>query len=814
MKRYDRVKDWLNSVRGDCRFALRQLRRSPGFTAVAILTLAFGVGANTAIFSICSAALIRPLPYPHAERLVKANVYDRKSGEVYGQTSYPDFRDWSDENHSFDSLAAYEPKSFNLSKTKEPEHVKGEVVSPDFFETLGVQLFLGHSFAGERNQQAVVLSNALWSRSFNSDPGVIGKSIALDGYSYEVVGVMPHGFQFPDAEAELWALITPVRPDLREEITARGNLGFSVVGRLATNATLSQAQAGMTAIASGLEVKYPEADRDLGVRLVSLQEDMVGKFRSALLILMGSAGLVLLIACGNIGTLLLARAASRQTEIAIRSSLGASRKRILAQFLTENLLLALIGGAFGALLAYPLMNVIRVWAPSDIPGISSARIDLPVLVFAGLIAVLAGIFFGLSPTWQSVFKNPDATLKQCGRSLEARNPLTQILVVGEIALALILLAAAGLLGKSLFLLNQVDPGFRTDHLLTAEIYRSMSDDNRATNWKNWTGFYQQLLAHIQALPGVESAGATLALPIQGRVWNISFKIDGRAFGRPSEQPQADSRIVSNNYFDVMKIPLRSGRYFSERDTEDAPHVAVINEGLARQYWPNENPVGRFIEMGAFGAGRCEIVGVVGDIRQTNLGDAPAPGIYVPYTQEIMPWQTLVIRTKNDPMAIAAQIRHEVAALDPGQPVARVATMDQLKAMSTASPRFRTFLLGSFAGVAMLLSATGIYGVMAYVVSRRTNEIGIRMAIGAEPASILRLVVGESMTLALVGASLGLGGAYAVTRVMKGLLFGVTSTDPLTFAGVTLLLCFVALVATYIPARRASRVDPLVAIKYE
>jgi putative ABC transport system permease protein len=388
------------------------------------------------------------------------------------------------------------------------------------------------------------------------------------------------------------------------------------------------------------------------------------------------------------------------------------------------------------------------------------------------------------------------------------------LVIGEFALSLILLAAAGLLGKSLFLLGKVDPGFRTDHLLTVEIYRSMSDDSRDANWRNWTGFYQQLLARIQALPEVDSAGATLALPIQGRVWNIGFKIDGRPFGRPSEQPQADSRIVSNNYFDVMKIPLRAGRYFSEYDTKDAPHVAVINETLARLYWPNENPVGRFIEMGAFGAGRCEIVGVVGDIRQTNLGDEPAPGIYVPYTQEIMPWQTLVVRTKNDPMALAAAIRHEVAALDPEQPVARIASMGQLKEVSTAQPRFRTFLLGAFATTALLLSAIGIYGVMAYTVSRRTSEIGIRMAMGAQRVNILRLIVGESMTLTLLGALLGLGGAYAVTRVMKGMLFGVTSTDPLTFAGVTLLLGFVALLASYIPARRASLVDPLVAIKYE
>ena len=814
MERQERAKEWLRLLYSDCRFAIRQLRKSPSFTAVAILTLAFGVGANTAVFSVCRMVLFRPLPFPRAERLVKADIYDLKSGEIYGETSYPDFTDWSEQTHFFDHLAAFESKTFNLSRTKQPEHVKGEAVSSDFFETLGIEPFLGRSFAGEQNQQVVVLSYALWSRSFGSDRRVIGKSIALDGYSYEVVGVMPRSFQFPDPESELWALITSVRPDLREEITARGNLGFFVVGRLHANVTVSQAQAGMTAMASSLEQRYPESNRDLGVRLVPLQVDMVGKFRPALLILMGSAALVLLIGCANIAILLLARAAARQPEIAIRSSLGASRYRILAQLLTESVLLALAGGALGALFAFPLMDVIVAWAPKDIPRISSAHVDLPVLAFAGLISLLTGILFGLAPAWQSSLRNPNASLKQTGQSLEGRKPLTQAMVVAEFALCLILLTAVGLLGKSLFLLNRVDPGFRADHLLTVEIYRSMSDDSRDVNWRHWTGFYQQLLARIQALPGVDSAGATLALPVQGRVWNMSFKIDGRPFGRPSEQPQADSRIVSNNYFGVMKIPLRKGRYFSEHDTKDAPHVAVINETLARLYWPNENPVGRFIEMAAFGAGRCEIVGIVGDIRQTNLGDEPTPGIYVPYTQEIMPWQTLVIRTKSDPMALAAPIRHEVKALDPEQPVARIATMDELKDASTAQPRFRTFLLGAFASIALLLSAIGIYGVMAYTVGRRTSEIGIRMALGARPANILRLIVGESMKLTILGVSLGLVGAYAASRAIKNLLFGVTSTDPFTFVGVTLLLSFVALFASYIPARRASHVGPLTAIKYE
>ena len=798
----------------DLRYGVRMLAKAPWFTTVAVLILALGIGANTAVFSILDAVLIRPLPYPKSERLVKADVFNLKSGDFCGKTSYPDFTDWSEQSHFFDHLAAYEDKTFNLAGTIQPEHVKGQVASSDFFETLGVEPLQGRSLASARNQQVVVLSYSLWSHSFRSDPRFIGRSITLDGYSYEVIGVMPPGFQFPDPQTELWVSITSVRPDLREEIVARGNLEMSVIGRLNANATLSQAQAEIAVIAHRLEQKYPDSNRDLGVRLIPLQEAVVGKFRSTLLILMGSAALVLLIACANIGTLLLARAAARQPEIAIRSTMGATRRRIIAQLLTESLLLAVAGGALGSLLAFSFMGVLVAWSPREIPRISSAHIDLPVLMFTGVVSVLAGILFGLAPAWQMSRDDLNAYLKQNVRGARERKPLTKIMVVTEFALSLVLLTAAGLLGKSLLLLYQVDPGFRADHLLTVEVYRSMSDENEDANWRNWTGFYEQLLARIQTLPAVESAGATLALPIQGRSWNVGFKIDGHAYASLMDQSEAEARIVSNNYFDVMKIPLRRGRFFSEHDAKDSPHVAVINEAVARLYWQNEDPVGRFIQMPAFGAGRCEIVGVVGDIRQAKLSDDPSPGIYVPYTQEIMPWQTLVVRTKNDPMSIASAIRHEVAALDPEQPVARVATLDELMEASTAQPRFRTFLLGSFAGVALLLSAIGIYGVMAYTVSRRTREVGVRMALGARPVDILKLIFGESMTLTLLGVGFGLIGAYAVTRVMKTLLFGVTSTDPFTFTSVTLLLCSVALLASFIPALRAMRVDSMAALRDE
>ena len=794
----------------DVRYALRQLLKNPGFTAVAVLTLALGIGANSAVFSILDAVLIRPLPYPNAEQLVKVNTYNLKSGDLYGKTSYPDFVDWSEQNRFFRKIASYEEKTFSLAGIPQPERIRGEVVSSDFFETLGVEPYKGRSLAADLNQQTVVLSYPLWSNSFGSDPGVIGRSITLDGYAYEVIGIMPPSYQFPDPQTEIWVAITSVRPDLREEIATRGNLGMSVVGCLAADVTLSQAQAGMTAIASSLAQVYPASNRDLGVRLVPLREDMVGNFRPALLILMGSAALVLLIACANIGTLLLSRAAARQSEIAIRSSLGATRGRIIWQLLTESLLLALIGGTLGVLGAFFLMHVLIAWAPIDIPRISSAHIDLAVLVFTCLVSSLAGILFGLAPGWQISRNDPKASLKQNARNARERKPLTRILVVTEFALSLVLLAAAGLLGKSLLFLYRVDPGFRTDHLLTVEVYRSMSDQDK----RSWTGFYQQLLARIEALPGVESAGATLALPIEGQSWNVGFKMDGHAYKSFFDQPEAEARIVSNNFFDVLKIPLLRGRYFSDHDTKDSPHVAVINEAVARTYWPNQDPVGRFLDMRAFGIGRCEIVGIVGNVRQNKLTDEPSPGIYVPYTQASMPWQTLVIRARNDPSSLSAAIRREVSALDPDQPVGRIATMDQLLEASTTQQRFRAFLLGSFATIALLLSGVGIFGVMAYAVSLRTREIGVRMALGARPVDMLALIFAESTALVSLGVLLGLAGAYGVTRVLNSLLFEVSSTDPFTFAAVTVLLCSVAVLASYVPARRAMRVDPMVALRYE
>ncbi|HUN64403.1 MAG TPA: ABC transporter permease [Candidatus Sulfotelmatobacter sp.] len=812
--REQRLANCLHSILSDSRFALRQLRKSPAFTSVAILTLAFGIGANTAVFSILDAVLIRPLPYPSSQRLVRLGALDLKSGLFLGKTSYPDFLDWNAQPDLFDKLAAYEEKTFNLAGISQPEHVKGSVVSPDFFETLGIPPLAGRSLAAAANQQAIVLSNSLWSRAFASDPRAIGSSVTLDGYSYEVLGVMPPGFQFPDPQTELWAAITPVRPDLREEIVARGNLEMSVIGRLNPDVSVSQAQAAMTVVASRLAQKYPASNRDFGVRLVPLPEDLVGKFRPALIILMGSAALVLLVACANLASLLLSRAVARQTEIAIRTSLGATRRRIVSQLLTESLLLSLVGGSLGVLLAFVLLQTLVAWVPADIPRISTAHLHPSVLLFTALTSVLAGILFGLAPAWQISRNNLHSSLQQTSRTAPGRKRMTKIMVVAEFALSLILLFAAGLLGKSLLLLTRVDPGFRTDHLLTVEVYRSMTDENRQVNWRNWTGFYQQLLARIQALPGVESAGATLALPLQGHTWTVGFKLEGHAYSSLLDQPQAEARIVSNNYFDVMKIPLRRGRYFSEYDTKDASHVTVINETTARIYFPDQDPVGRFIQVPAFGADQCQIVGIVADIKQNSLSDEPAPALYLPFTQEIMPWQTLVVRTKSDPLALAALIRREVAALDPAQPVARVVTLDQLLQASTAQPRFRTFLLGSFAAIALLLSAIGIYGVMAYAVSGRTREIGIRMALGAHPANILALVFSESVILTSMGVLFGLAGAYSLTRVLNSLLFGVSSTDPSTFAAVTLLLVFASLLASYIPARRATRVDPLTALRYE
>jgi putative ABC transport system permease protein len=799
----------------DVHFGVRMLRKSPGFTAVAILTLALGIGLNTAMFSILDAVLLRPLPYPNASRLVKAEGYDVSSGEVLGTASFPDFVDWGKDSPFFSSLTAYEERTFNLVGSLQPEHVKGQAVSHEFFETLGVSPALGRSLANFEQQQAVVLSDSFWKRSFGSNPAVVGQSITLDDSSYLIVGVAPLSFRFPDPDTDLWLSINPMRPDFREELTGRGNLGFFVVGRLKPNITLAQARTGMETIARRLAQQYPDADRDLGIRLIPLREDLAAKSRTSLVFLMGSAIVVLLIACANIGNLLLARSQTRRAEISIRASLGATRQRLILQLITESLLLAASGGSLGAILAFSFTGALLSWAPKDIPRLASVHIDLVALGFTFLISVLSGICFGLVPAWQISRKNLNDNLKETGRGAARRSGLTKLIVTSEIALSLVLLAAAGLLAKSLFLLERVDPGFRTDHLLTVQVYRSMSGDMTADGlWNNWTGFFKRLLTGIEAIPGVESAGATVALPMQGNRQRSIFRIDGRTFRSLSDEPQADARIVSNNYFDVMKIPLRSGRVFSEHDLRESPHVAIINETLSHRYWPGEDPIGRFIDMPAFGAGRCEIVGIVADIHQWNLSDEPAPGIYIPYTQEIMPWQTLVIRTKTDPLSLVPALRREVFRLDPQQPLARIATLDQLMETSTAQHRFRAVLLGGFAGLSLLLAALGIFGVMSYAVSQRTREIGIRMALGAQRTAVLRLVVGEGARIAIAGLAIGLVVALALAQFIRSLLFEVSESDPVTFFAVALLLAAVALAACYVPARRAMRVDPLVALRHE
>jgi putative ABC transport system permease protein len=810
----------------DLRFGLRSFRKLPGYTITAIITLALGIGLNTAMFSVLHAVLLKPLPFPSPELLVKVDTYDLKSGTFYGNSSYPDFADWRNATSPFlQSLSACEEKSFNFIGGSEPQHIKGEVVSSDFFETLGVQPELGRSLANFENQQSVVLSHSLWAHSFASNSRLVGQAIDLDGNSYQVVGVMPQGFQFSDAcaaarysvgtETQMWVSINASRPDFREEMTKRGNLGFAVIGRLRPKVPFSQAQAAIDTVARRLAQLYPNADGELAVRLVSLRENMVGRIRPALLILMGSVALVLVIACANISNLLLARSAVRGTEIAIRVSLGASRRRIVTQLVAESLLLALAGGAAGTLLAYLLIGAWASWMPEDFPQVNPVHVNLPVLAFTLLISIFAGLVFGLAPAWELSRRDVSLQLKEGRWHAGRRSRLSKLIVVSEIALSVVLLAGAGLLAKSLFLLHRVDPGFRTDHLLTVEVYRSISRDATPDAlWRNWTGFYREVLTRIEGLPGVESAGATLALPIQGKSWEVNFSIDGRPSSDGAHQPEADARIVSNNYFNVMGIPLRSGRFFSEGDTRQSPHVAVINEALARRYWPGEDPNGHFVEFPAFGAGRCQIVGVVADIRQAELSQEPPPGIYLPYTQEIMPWQTLVIRTKTDPISMVSAIRQEVFKLDPQQPVARVATLDQLIAVSTAQPRFRTALLGGFAIVALLLTAIGIYGVMAYATSQRTHEIGVRIALGALPSQVHFLVLRQGLMVVSAGLLVGILSALVLTRLLASLLFNTTANDPLTFTAVVFLLALIAAVACSIPARRAASTDPNVALHRE
>lgn len=808
----------------DLRYAFRMLLKNPGFTTVAVLTLALGIGANTTIFSIVNALLIKPLPYRDPERLVI--VWDQllKLGLNQFATTFGNYFDYKDQNQVFDDIAAFYYADFNLTGGDQPERLSGMGVSANLFPLLGVEASLGRTFVADENQpgrdKVALLSNTLWQRRFGGDPNLIGKRIALNDESYTVVGVMPPDFRFTLGSSNLPEVWLPVvfRPD-----PGRSSGSLFLVARLKKDVSLEQALANLKSLAGQIQQQFhpytgPNGeDAGYDVTIVPLRQQLVGSLRPVLWVLLLAVGFVLLIACANLANLLLSRAEARGKEMAIRTALGASRRRLHLQLITESMLLAVLGGSIGLVIAYWGIDIVLAFSPNNISPLTKIGIDSRVLGFTLLVSMLTGLVFGLAPAMKASKIDLNKSLKERSNSSPGGFQLGQLrhlLVVAEVSISLVLLSGAGLMIKSFLHLQNLSPGFSAERLLTAQISLPRSkyfEDHQVVD------FYKRLLEHIETLPGVRSASMVSSLPFGGTHLRDPFSIEGRPYDTASKTPQvANFQVIGRTYFRAMQIPLLSGRLFAERDAEGTPPVAIVNETMARGFWPNEDPIGKRVMMGAPMPERpwLTIVGVVGDVKNSGLETPPLPQMYAHDLQNPTRSMTLVIRTALATQTLTTAIQHQVIALDKDLPMYDVKTMEQRLSNSVAQPRFRTFLLGIFAALALVLSAVGIYGVMSYSTEQRTHEIGIRVALGAQAGDVLKLVVGQGMVLTLIGVLIGLALSFALTRFLSSLLFGVSTTDPGTFVAVSALLATVALVACYIPARRAAKVDPMVALRYE
>lgn len=814
----------METILQDLRYGVRMLLKAPSFSIVATIALALGIGANTAIFSVVNAVLLRPLPFTNAEQLMIVGETDSVRGQRLGAASYPNFSDWREQNHVFERMASYHNSDFIMTGRGESTRLQGAVVNADLFPLLGVTPMLGRGFLPDEDKpgdtgRVVVLSQELFQKRFGSDPNVVGQSVLLDGKNYTVVGVMPQAFQFPvqNDPVELWTTVAIDREGKEPVTDARGAHYINVIARLKPGVSKEQAQAEMTSIGARLEQQYPDKNLHRGVAIDSALDALVGDIRPALLILLGAVGCVLLIACANVANLLLARAMSRHKEMAIRSALGASRARVVRQLLTESVLLSLAGGALGLVLAVWWSDLLVALGKQNIPRALQVGLDWRVLGFTMVVSLLTGVVFGLVPALHSSKTQLTETLKEGARGGSGegarRNRVRSVLVVGELAIAVVLLVGAGLLIQSLWRLRQVSPGFNSQNLLTFVV--GIPEVKYPT--ANQSQFYRDLIARIEALPGVTSASAIIPLPLSGDRFGISFEIEGRPVAA-GDHPSADFFAIGPGYFKTMGIALRKGRDFTQRDDRQAPGVIIVNEAFARKHFPNEDPIAKRIRPGIAPdqdePSMREIVGLVADVRNRNLSSELRPGYFLPTAQMPFNEMTVVVRTTNDPHSLITAMQREVTAMDKELPVFNIKTMDEYIAASVAAPRFNTTLLAIFAAVALVLTIVGLYGVMSYSVAQRTNEIGIRMALGAQTRDVLRLIVSQGFKLVVLGLAIGLLGAFALTRVIASLLFGVTTKDPLTFAAVAILLAVVALLACYIPARRASRVDPMEALRYE
>jgi putative ABC transport system permease protein len=808
---------WLETLWQDLRFGVRMLIKHPGFTLIAVLTLALGIGANTAIFSVVNAVLISPLPYHAPDRLAQVWEHNRPKNKPRSSVAPANFLDWKAQNRSFEGMAAYDNfPSFNLTGAGEPERVQAARVSIGLFPLLGVEAVVGRTFTDDEERrgshQVALVSNGLWQRRFGADPGLVGRTLSLNDQSFTVVGILPPDFRFLPEEYEIFI---PMVLD-GWEATARGTHPLRVVARLKEGVTLAQAQAEMDQIAGRLEREYPNSNTGVGVTLVPLHEQLIGESRRALLVLLGAVAFVLLIACANVANLLLARAVTRRKEMAVRMALGAGRTRLIQQLLTESALLAGAGGLGGLLLALWGVQVLKTYLAQNafLPRGEAVGLDGRVLIFTVGISLVTGLVFGLAPGLTASKTDFNDAIKEGGRRASggARDRrFRQALVVGEVALALVLLVGAGLMIQSFLRLRQVNPGFQPENVLAADIALPGS---RYKNGRQVLNFQRQLLERVATLPGVRSVGAAAYLPFSGTNNSWTIEIERRLPQPAVEWQEAGWRPVTANYFRTIGIPLVKGRDFAAPDDDErAPGVAIINETAARAFWHGEELLGIRFKL----EGRTyTVVGVVKDVRHSRLDGKAEPELYFPYSQLPITWRgmTVVARTESAPEQFAATLRNLVQELDKDQPIYNVRTLEGAIAKSVLRPQFHLLLLGSFAALALVMASLGLYGVMSYAVTQRMHEIGIRMAFGAQPRDALRLVVGAGLALTMIGIAIGLLAAYALTRVMESLLFGVSATDPLTFAGVALLLTLVALLACYVPARRATRVAPLVILRHE
>jgi putative ABC transport system permease protein len=807
----------------DLRFGARTMLKQPVVTGIAVLALALCIGGNTAIFSMVNAILLRQLPFRQPEQLV--SVYVRRPDPGRFSFNIPDFVDFRDQNRSLSGLAAYANWSANLGGSGDPERLQGMRISAAAFEMLGVEAAVGRMLQpaddtpGE--QRVVVLSYGLWRRRFGADPQIVGKSLTLNGAGYMVVGVLPREFFFPIREAELAIPLAPDADPWRELRTSTNFLrGWA---RLKPGVTREQAEADLSAVAQRIREQYPVANaQKLGVTLSPLHEEVVASFRLALWVLLGAVGAVLLMTCVNLGNLALARSAARHREMVIRTALGATRRRLVRQLATESLLLAVLGGGVGLLLACYGIDLLLALSPASLPRVAEVSVDFRVLGFTLALSLLAGAIFGLVPAWQATRVNLNDALKEStrgGAGGTRQSRTRSLLVVSEIALSLVLLVAAGVLVNSFLRLQAVNPGFDADHVLVVRLSLPKSQyPNRAAA----TAFHDALRPALSSLPGVESVGVVSALPLSGVSATIPFTIEARA-AAPDEAMLADYRLVSPGYFRALRIPLLSGREFTAHDTAGTTNVALVSQSLARRYWPGGSPVGAHLQIDDNDRGPrpVEIVGVVGDVRHLGLNEEPAPHIYLPIQQtheDAVIWLTnnqyWLLRTAVDPLTLSGAVRRAIQAVDREVPATSIRTMESYLAASVAPRRFNLWLLTVFAGAALVLAATGLYGVISCGVTQRRREIGIRLALGAQAGDVLRLVIGQGMAMTLGGVALGLALALGVTRLMKSLLFAVSATDPLTFLLTTWLLTVVALLACWIPARRAMKVDPMVALRDE